>query len=143
MRHQLQQYLSMQVSHTPPRSSPARALERSTTAHAKHAGHAGSFIPATGMPCVATSNVWASIASSASAAYANWSVDVFVSGAWPSGAPPFARYTTSGAPADSALPHPKKAGRVVRLSARKVDWLVGTGGKAYVPGKKETRSCVA
>lgn len=60
---QLQQYRSMQLSHTPLRSIRSCLLDLSTTAHARHAGHNGSFFTPSGIPCVAISNVWESMLS--------------------------------------------------------------------------------
>jgi len=59
-----QQYLAKQLSHTPLLVSPALSRARSTTAHARHAGHSGSVgAPASaGKPCVAMIKVWSSIA---------------------------------------------------------------------------------
>lgn len=58
-----QQYLSMQVEQIPLLATPARSLARSTTAHARHDGHSGSFVaPFFGYPWVAITNVWLSIA---------------------------------------------------------------------------------
>ena len=117
---QLQQYFFMQLVHTPLRASPRLRLERSTTAHARHAGHSGSLLSAPvfaftlGMPCVAVSNAASSIVCTCASGYCVCPVDVFVAAVSPSGGPPFAMYMIRGASEVEAVLHPKKVGRWVK-----------------------------
>jgi hypothetical protein len=57
-----QQYLFMQEEQIPLLVTPARSLARSTTAHARHDGQSGSFVPFVGYPWVVITKVWLSIA---------------------------------------------------------------------------------
>lgn len=59
-----QQYLAKQDVQTPLLAVPFLLLARSTTAHAKHAGHSGSIEvdASTARPCMAITKVWSSIA---------------------------------------------------------------------------------
>lgn len=59
---QLEQYLLRHEAQAPVLASPALARALSTTAHARQTGHSGSLDSPIGMPCVAMSNVWSSIA---------------------------------------------------------------------------------
>jgi hypothetical protein len=87
-----QQYRSKQLEQTPLLSAPVLFRARSTTPHARHAGHSGSIAALTfaGLPCVAIVKVWSRNACSCSVVTLFGAT--FVSGVSPPlGGPPLAR----------------------------------------------------